>query len=290
MAIIVNEAEGTISFTDTTVTFPYGFETGSGTGTIIITPAGGVANFPLAIEGSSGPSAKFRNITIVEVDPTQSLPSPNPVVTEVTPGGPGESTIYDLQFYLHRGNDGATGTMSILGANDIDITGSNPPATANYMLIRHPTDETKMIWAAQPMGDLFVPGNIPATAFTNTSPRLIATVTVPAQPFSWRPRVSGQFVISGSSDTRVDAVARLNNPETGDVVGYAFGQAGAAPPPLNMSSGVPAGSNAAYGKVAPGVAATIYIRAEQKAASSNNWSTPAASAGAWVAVEVLPVP
>jgi hypothetical protein len=98
-------------------------------------------------------------------------------------------------------------------------------------------------------------------------------------------------VVTGSSDTRVDLVARLNDPASGDQVGYSKGIAGATPPPNVLIPSAPAGSSIPgnYGKVSAGSAATIYLRAEQKAATSSAWSTPASpDTSFWV--EVMPLP
>lgn len=282
-SIVIDEEAGTLSLVDVTITFPYSTDfVQTRVGTIILTLDGALASFPMAIEGAGGPPSppSAVDVTIIAHDATPA----DPVVTIVDPGGPGEPAVWTLEIEIPRGEPGEPGAFNILDGDDIDGT-----VTAGYVMAKK-VGESKVIFVPQPYGDMYWPGAIAATAWSNTSPRLLASVTVPAKPYAWRPVVSGQVVVTGSVDTRVDLVARLNDQDTGNQVGRALGLAGAAPPPLIFSFGPPAGSSSGYGKVAAGADATIYFRAEQQAASSNNWSTPAAASGTFFSVLVVPVP
>lgn len=280
MAISVNgndiEFEGTVRVIN-------GFNPDTGVAYLILTPNGGVGSLPFLAQGLPGLPPVFDSITVVEVPAGDPLPSPNPVVTEVNPGGSGTASHYTLKFYIHAGATGAAGSPSIAGSSD--VTGT---PTDKYTLIYRSSD-SKWVISAQKVGDLYVPSAITSKAYDNASPHLLCSIVVPSQQFDWRPIVHGQCIVTGSADTRVDIVARLDDAAAGAQVGYAYGLAGTAPPPSILVTGSPAGSAVpgAYGKVLAGSPATIYIRAEQKAASSNAWSISNTSATFAVGVQPL---
>lgn len=297
MAIVVDEAAGTISFTECTVTFPYGFSVSSGVGTIIITPAGGVASFPLAIQGSSGLSP---NISFVahEVAPGDPLPDPNPAKTVIDPGGPGEAAHYQYDLYYHKGDKGDAASFKFLDADDLadgESLAEGDVTRDGYVLsYAYPgTGEPGIAFIPQKRGDVRGPTAIASTGWSNTAVRLLTTVTLEAKPFDRKLFPSGSLVVTGSVDTRVDLIAYLGNPDSGGIeVGRAFGQAGSTPPPLVLVGGPPAttaGGNASYGIVPAGESATVYFRAEQKASSSNNWATAGAPDGARAGVLAVAV-
>ena len=269
------------------VTVVNGFSPDSGTAYLVLTPSGGFGTLPFFATGDPGLPPVFDSITIQEVDPGDPLPSPNPEVTVINPGGPGEASHLTLKFYLHKGEAGDAGTFTISSATDL----SGTPGSGNdknQLLYRY--SDGKWVLSAQKVGDQYVPATIAATSYAVTTPRTLTSVTIPAQPFDWRPRVFAQTVVTGSSDTRVDLVARVGNASTGDQVGFAKGLAGAAPPPNVLIPAAPAGSSVpgTYGRVSAGSSATVYLVAEQKAPSSNSWSTPA-SPDTTFWVEVAPL-
>lgn len=288
MAVIVDEAAGTISFTDCTITFPYGFSVSSGVGTIIITPAGGVASFPLAIQGASGLPPLIRFVAH-ELPPGDPLPEPNPQRTVINPGGPGEAAEYQYDLYYHQGQKGDAASFKALDADDLadgESLAAGDVTKDGYVLsYAYPgTGEPGVVFVPQKRADVRGPSGILATPWSNTSPRLLTAVTLEAKPFDTKLLPFGGVIVAGSADTRVDLIAYLGNPDDGGIeIGRAFGQAGSAPPPLVLMAGPPAttpGSNANYGRVPANIAPTVYLRAEQKAASANNWKTEGAPDGA----------
>jgi len=64
--------------------------------------------------------------------------------------------------------------------------------------------------------------------------------------------------------------------------------AGATPPPAVLVSGVPAGSSNTVGVVAAGSAATVYLRAEQQASTTDPYTTAGVTTS--FLVEVAPIP
>lgn len=271
-----------------TVTVVNGANSESGTAYLVLSPTGGFGMLPVFASGDPGKPPVFDSFTMEEVDPGDALPTPNPEVTLVSPGGPGEASHYTLKFYIHKGATGATGTFTVSGATDL----SGTPGSGNdkqILVYRH--SDGKWVLSAQKVGDQYVPATIGATSFAVTTPRTLASVTIPAQPFDWRPRVFASTVITGSADTRVDVIVRVGDAATGAQVGFAKGIAGAAPPPSVLIPAAPAGSAmpGSYGRVSAGSSATVYLVAEQKAPSSNSWSTPA-SPDTTFWVEVAPLP
>lgn len=267
-----------------------GFNPDTGIAYLILSPSGGTGTLPFLAEGQPGLPPVFDSISVVEVDPADSLPTPNPVVTTVDPGGAGTAAHYTMTFYVHSGATGEQGANEISTAVDLATTPALDANANAYILVY---DAVNKVWvpSAQKVGDAYVPSRLDATAFNSASPRTLTSVAVPAQPFNWRPRCFGQVLVTGSSDTRVDLYARINDPSSGDQVGYSKGVAGAAPPPNILIPGAPAGAAmpGSYGKVLAGQPATIFLRAVQQAASTSSWSTLGAPDSTfWV--EVAPVP
>lgn len=260
-----------------------GFNPDTGVAYLILTPTGGVGSLPFLATGQPGLPPVFDSMTVIEVESVDPLPVPNPVVTLTSAGGAGTASHYTLVFYIHKGVPGATGSPSIAGSSDVSGT-----PTDKFMLVYRSSD-SKWVITAQKVGDLYVPSALTSKAFNNTSPHLICSVNILARPYDWRPVCYGQSIITGSADTRVDLVARLNDAAAGDTVGYSYGLAGASPPPNILVPTSPAGSAVpgAYGRVTAGNAATVYFRAEQKAASSNSWSL--SNTNTSFAVQVLPL-
>lgn len=274
-----------------TITVANGFNPDSGVAYLILTPSGGYGTLPFLATGDSGLPPEFPSIKMTEVDPATPLPTVNPIVTKVDPGGPGVASKYTMEFFVHKGEQGATGAISI--SNAVDLSGALGTGTDDYILTY---DAATATWKpnAQKVGNLYVASAILATSYSNASPRSLVSITIPGQPFDWYPRCFAQVPITGSSTTQVHLYARLNDPASGAQLGFAYGQVGATPPvPVLIpappaGSAVPGTSGGTYGRVSAGAAATIYLRAEQIASSSASWSTAAAPSATYC-VEVAPL-
>jgi hypothetical protein len=166
------------------------------------------------------------------------------------------------------------------------VTGT---ATDGYYLTKTTVSGTgKATWTAPKVGGQYWPASIANTSGTDGQNRTLCSVSIPAQPFAWRPRVFAQCIIGGTANTRVDLIARLNDAIAGDIVGRSFGQVGATPPPAVLVSGPPAGALTTAGQVAAGASAVIYLRAEQQASTTDAYTTAGVSTS--FMVEVAPVP
>lgn len=263
-----------------------GFNPDTGVAYLVLTPEGGTGQLPFLANGEPGLPPTFE-FDFVPVHPDDPLPSPNPDVVLIDPGGPGVASHYSLTFYNHTGADGDPGTFNISGAADLSETPGS--GTDGYILVyNHSTG--KWVLSAQRVGNAYVSPAISATS-GSTASRTLSSISIPAQPFNWRPRVFAQTLVSGTANTRVDLVARIGDASTGDQVGFSKGVAGAAPPPNVLIPAYPTGEAVpgSYGRVGAGQAATIHLVAEQKASTGDNWATPA-SPDTTFCVEVQPVP
>jgi hypothetical protein len=268
-----------ITMTGVTLTLVNAANPDSGVSYIIITPEGGVGAIPFMAQGLPGQATLFPVITYVQLTAGTALPVPNPEVTLLDAGGAGLPAKYSLKFYGNAGPTGATGSPSISGASDLAAAPVLGVLTDKYNLI-FDNATSKFIPTAQKVGNIWTATNIVLTAFNNTSPRLLSTITItPPPPFDYRVIPSASSVITGSIDTRVDLVVRISDPASGAQVGLGKGMTGvnAAGIPTTVNFGHPAGSAVpgSYAKVTAGNSVSVYLRAEQKAGSSNSWSTPA---------------
>ena len=287
MALTINGSD--IEFTGQ-IKVVNGYNPDTGVAYLILTPDGGVGSLPFLAQGLPGQPPIFDEITVGEVAPGEPLPVPNPVVTVVSPGSSGTASHLKLKFYIHSGATGSTGANTFSTATDLADSPELGSDTNGYVLAYRHSDSKWVPTPSSAGGKTYVSPAIEATANTNDSPRVVSEISIPAQPFDWRPRVFAQTRVDGSLFTRVDLVARLDDPGTGDQVGFSKGVGGAYPPPNILIPAYPtdAAVPGSYGRVSAGEAATVYLRAEQKAATSGNWSTPA-SPDTTFCVEVQPV-
>jgi hypothetical protein len=248
---------------------------------LILTPDGGVGQIPFLAQGLPGLPPVFDSITVTEVNPGDAL---------LSPGSSGVASHLSLRFYIHKGAQGAIGANVISTASDLAPSPALGASTNGYTLTYRSSDSK---WVPTPTGaggNTYVSPPILATPNNNASPRLLSEIHIPAQPFNWRPRTYAQTVVNGGVLTRVDLVARLNDPATGHMVGFAKGVTSSEPPTSVLIPSYPAGEAVpgTYGLVTAGNAATIFLRAEQKNATAFAWSTPA-SPDTSFCVEVQPV-
>jgi hypothetical protein len=145
-------------------------------------------------------------------------------------------------------------------------------------------------YVTQKAGDEYWPASISSTPSGNSAYTL-CQVSIPAQPWAWRPQVSGWCVVTGTgADVQVDLVARLNDQTGGNAMGRGRGKIGlnADGSPTVLVSGPPSGSAADYNKVAAGVGpTTIFFRAERQSGSATFTTVGSASQ---FSVRVCPVP
>jgi hypothetical protein len=147
------------------------------------------------------------------------------------------------------------------------------------MLVVNPS-ANGFVFASQRVGDRFVPASVASCAAGNPLFTL-CSVPIAAQPFDWRPEVSGSVPISPTGlDLTVDLIARLSNtdtdggqangPEVGRAIGLPAGSwlTGPTPYTLSLEGGPPPGSSNTFDRVPKGQIATVYLRIERQTGSA----------------------
>lgn len=254
----------------------------TGVATLTLTPDIGVSNLPALVAGTPGLPPVLRNITVNQV-PYGTTP-PSSTFTLVDAGGAGVASTYDLTLYVNSGQQGPATAGSISTATDLSGT-----PTDKYIVVYN-SATSKWVVSPQKVGDIYAPSSY-STYSGNAAQATLATITIPAQPFDWRPDVQGYAAPVGTANTKIELYSYLTNPSTGgqDQVGYGPGVTGAAPPPVQLmrSFGTPPGSGT-YGKVPAGSAATLTLVAKQVAVTADSWAVNSGTVN--FSVKVNPIP
>jgi hypothetical protein len=243
----------------------------------VAAPDGGLGSFPGLVQGDPGPAPVIEtaiNFTALpDGDPTPDSASWTKVAANT----------YKLNLALHQGAKGDAASFNLADADD--LTGNPVPGR----VVAVNSTGRGFEYAAQKAGDEYWPALVSNTP-TGNSAFTLCQVSIPPQPFAWRPQVAGWCVISGTgSDVQVDLIARLDDQAAGKILGRGRGRIGqnADGSPTVLVSGPPSGSPADYNKIAAGAAATIFLRAERRS-GSQTFSTVGSSTE--FSVRVCPVP
>ena len=244
----------------------------------VAAPDGGLGSFPGLVQGDAGPAPVIEtaiNFTALAAgDPTPDSASWTSTATNT----------YRLNLALHKGEKGDPTAFNLVDADD--LAGSR--LAGRVIAVNSAANGYEYV--AQRAGDEYWPASINNTPSGNSAYTL-CQVSVDAQPWAWRPQVSGWCVVTGTgADVQVDLIARLNDQAAGKVLGRGRGKIGqnADGSPTVLSSGPPSGSPADYNKIAAGVGpTTIFFRAERQSGSNTFTTTGSATQ---FSVRVCPVP
>jgi hypothetical protein len=243
----------------------------------VAAPDGGLGGFPALVQGDDGDTPNIdTTINFTALDFDDATPD-SASWTEIS------ENLYRLNLALHNGPQGDAAAFDLEDADN--LTGT---MVAGKMIVVD-SAATGFEYLTPKVGDEYWPATINNTPSGNAAYTL-ATVSIPAQDFDWRPQVSGWCVVTGTgTDVQVDLIARLTDQAAGNIVGRGRGHAGQNTEGFStvLSSGPPAGSASTYNKVAAGVAATVYLRAERQSGSNTFTTTAAATA---FCVRVRPIP
>ena len=244
----------------------------------VAAPDGGLGSFPGLVQGDPGPAPvidtaiNFTALAAGDATPDSAswtLTAPN---------------TYKLSLALHKGEKGDPTAFNLVDADD--LFGS--PAAGRVIAVR--STGSGYEYATPKVGDEYWPASIVSTPSGNPAYTL-CQVSILAQPWAWRPQVSGWCVVTGTgADVQVDLVARLNDQAAGNILGRGRGKIGqnADGSATVLVSGPPSGSAADFNKINAGVGpTTIFFRAERQ--SGANTFTTAGSATQF-SVRVCPVP
>lgn len=239
----------------------------------VAAPTGGLGSFPALVKGDKGdtPTLDSIDFTALEADD----PTPDSASwTETSPG------VFKLTLVLHKGPQGVAGDTTVTPSDFGTPIARRIPVVAD--------DLSTFSLQPQLVGDRYVPGGFNSTPSGNPNYTL-ATVSIPAQPFDWRPAVEGQcFIKKNYNGTVVDLIARLNNETSGAILGRScMSSYGYWEQTVVLSGAPPAGASDSYDKVSAGYAATVYLRAERQS-GSGTFTTDATSTN--FCVRVCPIP
>lgn len=254
--------DGTTLIFTGTVTITNATDFSTGVTTLMLTPDGGVGNIPALLEGAPGQSALFDSVTVSTLNAGASATAS---IAQISPGASGVSSHYSLALGIPQGEPGVAGATSILAATDLE----NSP-TDTY-IIAYDAANTAVQFVPQLVGPLVVPATIASTSGASSS-RVLCSLTVVPQPYNWRPLVYGHCVVTGTANTNVHLIARINDSAAGDVVGFCSGLPGTDRPILTPAFDSTLG--ASYGEVLAGNSANIYFLAEQvNTGTTDSWTT-----------------
>ncbi|MCC3333601.1 hypothetical protein [Nocardia abscessus] len=194
----------------------------------------------------------------------------------------GDSPNQVLTITVPKGATGPDGDPGVAGriqdASDVD---TSTVALSDHMVLQWDATLSKFVPAPSPTwrGPWTIGGSRFAAASNSAdAPRTIASMTVPAQPFAWRPYVIGrvpmQIHVQAVGDSRIDIEVR-SGAEDGPIVAYGRGFSSAnyiwtRLIPKFESTLSPATTSVAT--VAAGQTQTFYVRAI-RAFGTANYST-----------------
>jgi len=237
------------------------------------------------VQGDPGLPITIRNTTVTELD-WDDAAAASVAFTLITPGTGTVQPVYDIVFTLHVGRRGyvvvqlpqrrrprRNGDGRVLP----DVHGNRQQWWAwDYL------DPTEDWWA-------YWPASISSTTSSDGAVRTLCPVSVPAQPFDWRPEAFATCILTGTGpDCSVDLMARVSNATSGDIVSRKVGLALTTPRDLTMIPGPAAGAATTLGKIAANAGpTTIYLRAERQT-GADSFSTSASTTSFYVKAVPLP--
>ncbi len=246
-------------------------------------PPGGRAAVKAVAKGDPGPPPILRKAIPMEIP--WDAPAPGPSDFDlVIPSVDGSPATWDFTYVARQGQPGDPGDMGFMDLNDLAGT----PASGYYPAYTPGAGgaDPTMTWTAPKVGGRYWPTVLANTSGANGQLRTIAQQQIPALPFAWYPRISAYTIVTGTLNTRPRLLARLGEPDTGDIVGSDIWVPGTATQKMVLQSGVPAGSPADHGRVAKDVGPTVvYLRLEEQATTADNFTTSASTT--WFFVEAV---
>jgi hypothetical protein len=223
------------------------------------------------LDGLPGLPPQLRNINLTQVPFGNALPSNPAQWVLISPGGPGQPAIYDLNLWLNSGEPGSVGAFLLAEANDLTGTVSDfatviwDAITGNFTYTQLPF--TPWYWAS----------SINSISTSSTGAQTLASVSIPAQNFPYYPICSGGCTVVGTVNTQVNLSANITT-ASGNQVAVDYGIAGVPSQKLCLRAGPPSGSASTYPKIAANTSATIVFSAQQVASTADSWSIASATA------------
>lgn len=254
----------------------------SGAAIIMVKEDGGaVANGITSIEqGPPGLSPTFAEaatvIPLANDDPTPD----SATLTQIAPPTSESGGIYKWTITSRsgpKGDDGAT-VWDPTTLSESPVAGQIPAVTSGL-------DGFELV--PQKFPEVFYPGTI-ADIGSGNQKFTVAQIPIPARPYARRVRAGGYQVITGeAADVRVDLLARLNNADSGNIVGRCQGIAQVERLMMDPGKPIESGTSAdTYDQIAANASAIVYIRTE-RSNGSTTYIGSASQAKFWA--ETLPL-
>ena len=255
----------------------------NGVCTLTLTPDGGVGSLPALLQGTPGLPPVFTVNSVTTLSPGSQATF---ALNQTNAGGAGTASTYTIDVGLPSGQNGSNGTNGTL-AGCSDLTGT---AAVGDIPIVTGISPTAFGYRELPFGFVVNPSTITNLSnIAGQSTQSMASVTIAAQSFAYIPICFANATVVGTVNTVVNLTAYLSaGARTNDVIGEAWGYAGQATQNLGMNSGFGAlMSTSGYGVVPANTTATITLKAQETAATSDTWSI--ANTTASFTVIALPV-
>jgi len=268
--------DGSSLIWDGTVTITNFTDPTTGVVTLTLTPSGGVGNLPGLVQGPPGSAAEITSVVTNTLEPGQPATA---TITQTSQSTGTDSNQYQLTLNIPQGATGPQGSNTVSTATD--VTGS--PSTGSTLVVTQ-TNPTSGSGSTSPPATLSYKnifgqvynGNTSPVSETGQATAQLASITVPAQDFSWVPLVFGDANITGTTNTLITLQATVGT-LTGPIVAIAHGSPGATQQNLILhpafGSLISGGGN--YGKVPSGTAGVILVSAVQTAPTTDAWSAEA---------------
>ncbi|TCK00526.1 hypothetical protein [Nocardia alba] len=178
-----------------------------------------------------------------------------------------------LEITFPRGEQGAPGAPGTAGriadASDVLVTEENPLGQGYVLGFDSATAKFRPIPSPRLRGPWTIGNNqfLSAQNLKEDS-KVLAAITIPAQPTPWRPWVEGAVGLSSAAPTRCDATVRIGAPD-GEVVARGWGHWETRSGHVLISPGFdfPVEPGAQTGIVPANQTATLYVVATRAAGS-----------------------
>lgn len=211
---------GGVEYYQTPTLIPVEYDPANGVFMFIGTPTGGIMAAGPLVKGDPGKFTKF------EVGPQDVTPlawdDPTPMsveIVEVVPGSDTVSQVVRLAVAMHEGPPGEDGN-TVLDPGDFE------DPLPGQGIVLNPAG-TAFILATPRVGKRYFPTSYSSISSGNVN-GTSCVVSIPAQPFPWRPAPEGHGIVApaGGTDVRCNLYARLNGESGGNIVGRGAGIGG----------------------------------------------------------------
>lgn len=187
----------------------------------------------------------------------------------------GSAPNQQLEITFPRGAQGEQGDPGAAGriaeASDVSVTEENPLGQGFVLGFDTATEKFRPIPSPRLRGPWTIGNNQFLTAQNlKEDSKVLAAITIPAQPTEWRPWIEGAVGVSSNSPTRCDVTVRIGAPD-GEVVAQGWGHWESRMAHVLISPGFdyPIEPGAQFGIVPANQTVTLYVVVSRAAGSGS---------------------